>query len=538
MSAIAEIGPADRAFLEISPRLAREDNPVRILDLALSGAMALTDATAGRAFFLDRELRHLHCGATRPSKGAKVCVDPLDIEAAGLVDNPLIYCLRTGRPVRIADLHRHNGFDCAMLTAWWGAVEGEASAVLVVPLRDHSGGAVGALVLHRLPSSARETPEFSESEALHLQRFTEHAATAVVAARLLMDNERLDTVPRTPAITEGESFGKIVGNSPRMREALALARRVAPTDIGVLLTGETGTGKEVVAQAIHDASCRAQGPFIAQNCAAIPETLLEAELFGWTRGAFSGAVEARDGLFVRATGGTLLLDEIGDMPLGLQAKLLRVLQEQRVRPLGGADERAVDVRIIAATHHDLKGLVEQGAFRADLYYRLATFPLDLPPLRHRTGDIPLLVQHFLRETRGRLGGPLRDFSPEGLALLEEHEWPGNVRELRNMVERAVLLDQGGSALLVPSELQASDQGVERGAGASLPLSHEGGDAITVRWAAWNDLPLRDAVARFETEVIRHRLEGAGGNQREAARALGLPRRTLADKIRRYGLDGV
>lgn len=561
MTAVDQIGPADRAFLEISQGLAREDSPSRILGVALTGAMRLAGADGGRAFFLDRELRHLYCADAHPKEGAANDrpadqAPLLDIENPAMSENPLVYCLRAGRPVRIDDIHRHSGFDCSLIAAWDRAAPPVAppdgtTAAVVVPLRDHSAVAVGALLLlRRQKERAPARPAFAETEAAQLLRFTEHAATAVVAARLMMENTRLKAmVGRLPApeVPDGtrrddavDPFAAIVGNSAAMREALTLARSVAPTDTSVLLLGETGTGKEVVARAIHDASSRAGRPFVAQNCAAIPETLLEAELFGWTRGAFSGADAARDGLFMRASGGTLLLDEIGDMPPGLQAKLLRVLQEQRVRPLGSVTEHRVDVRIIAATHRDLPRLVETGGFRADLYYRLAVFPLELPPLRRRVGDLALLVQHFLRACRARLDADVPDFALDALDALEAHDWPGNVRELRNVVERAALLARDRTAPLgVPPDLGLADV---RSAGtrpAPAVGKGEGQDAdIGAQWETWADLPLRDAVARFETAFIRHSLESAEGNQTVAARALGLPRRTLVDKIRRYGLDRV
>ena len=235
----------------------------------------------------------------------------------------------------------------------------------------------------------------------------------------------------------------MVGESDVMRELKGLIADVAPTDVTVLVLGETGTGKELVARAIHAGSPRAKRRLVAVNCAAIPETLLEAELFGWVKGAFTGAEGRREGKFAVADRGTLFLDEIGDLPPGLQAKLLRVLEERAVTPLGCDESRSVDVRLVAATHRDLKAEVDAGRFRADLFYRLNVVPLPIPPLRERRGDIPLLVRHLLRALAARHGKAIRSVDPALLAWLTEQAWPGNVRELENVLERMVVLCRDG-----------------------------------------------------------------------------------------------
>ncbi|MDR5695674.1 MAG: sigma-54 dependent transcriptional regulator [Armatimonadota bacterium] len=237
-------------------------------------------------------------------------------------------------------------------------------------------------------------------------------------------------------------FDGIIGKSPRMQEVLKIASTVAPTDATVLIYGETGTGKELLARSIHYQSPRANGPFVVMNCGAIPETLLETELFGHEKGAFTNALTARAGKFERAEGGTIFLDEIGDMSLAMQVKLLRVLQEKTIERVGGSRPIRVNVRIIAATHKDLKAAIREGRFREDLYYRLAVVPLELPPLRERREDIPALAQYFLKKYREQLGKDVRNISPLAMRRLRSYHWPGNVRELEYCIERAVILANG------------------------------------------------------------------------------------------------
>lgn len=237
-------------------------------------------------------------------------------------------------------------------------------------------------------------------------------------------------------------FDGIVGKSPKMQEVLKIASTVAPTDATVLIYGETGTGKELLARSIHYQSPRANGPFVVMNCGAIPETLLETELFGHEKGAFTNALTARAGKFERAEGGTIFLDEIGDMSLAMQVKLLRVLQEKTIERVGGSRPIRVNVRIIAATHKDLKAAIREGKFREDLYYRLAVVPLELPPLRERREDIPALAQYFLKKYREQLGKDVRNISPLAMRKLRSYHWPGNVRELEYCIERAVILANG------------------------------------------------------------------------------------------------
>jgi len=255
----------------------------------------------------------------------------------------------------------------------------------------------------------------------------------------------------------GCGLPRIVGNSAALRRVLGLVRVVAPTDATVLINGETGTGKELIAEAIHKCSDRSNGPFVKVNCAAIPGGLLESELFGHERGAYTGAVNRVIGRFERANGGTLFLDEIGDLPLELQPKLLRVIQERRFERLGGAATIYTDVRVICATHRNLVEMVEERQFRADLFYRLSVFPIELPPLRERSGDIRLLVHHFTGDYAARVHKRITSISEEFMMVLTRHSWPGNVRELQNFIERSVILSTGSVLSASPPALTQTTQ---------------------------------------------------------------------------------
>jgi DNA-binding NtrC family response regulator len=364
-------------------------------------------------------------------------------------------------------------------------------------------------------------------------------------------------------------FESIVGASARMRRIFRLVAKVAATDSTVLLLGESGTGKELIARSIHLHSRRASGPFVAVNVGALPGTLIEAELFGHRRGAFTGAQMDRLGLIEEAEGGTLFLDEIGDMPLGAQVQLLRVLENSEVRRVGENVARHVDVRVVAATHHDLMADVQRGAFREDLYYRLNVVQIELPPLRERREDIGLLAAYFLERIARRWGrGPMR-FSADAMSRLEHYDYPGNVRELENAIEHAIAVAETGviEALDLPVSFRASrqlephggmgDSAVARAAGAgraggaaaaasagSTPNSHPAGHAAEpgARLPSAAGEPSsagqdRDgwSLAEVEKEHIRRVLDRHRGNATAAARQLGISRTTLWRKLREYGL---
>ena len=334
-----------------------------------------------------------------------------------------------------------------------------------------------------------------------------------------------------------DPFRSIVGASPRMRRIFRLVSKVARTDSTVLLTGESGTGKELVARALHLQSRRANGPFVPVNVGALPESLIESELFGYARGAFTGATIDRPGLIEAADGGTLFLDEIGDMPLTSQVKLLRTLESNEVRRLGETTSRLVDVRVIAATHRDLQRMAAEGRFREDLYYRLNVVQIDLPPLRERRDDIGLLASYFLDRIARREGRTLR-FSPAAAALLEAYDYPGNVRELENAIEHAFAVAEGDVLLpedlpgpiRAPRLLSQSRHDNASGASAAGARAPYGGGAPEAASArdGWT-------MAEVEKEHIQRVLERHQGNATGAAKQLGISRTTLWRKLRQYGI---
>jgi two-component system NtrC family response regulator len=332
--------------------------------------------------------------------------------------------------------------------------------------------------------------------------------------RLEQDNREL-----REAIREGDRFGELIGRSQAMLTLYRTIEKVAATDATVLVVGESGTGKELVARTLHRASRRAEQSFVAVNCAAIPDTLIESELFGHEKGSFTGAHRRRKGRFEEADGGSLFLDEIASMPLPLQATLLRVLQERRFTRVGGTGEVECDVRVIAASNRDLPALVNEGGFREDLYYRLNVIPIELPPLRDRMEDVPLLAAAFLDQASARHGIEIRSLPPVVLRALMEHGWPGNVRELANAIERLVLLAEDGtpSADDLPVEMRRSAVG-EEGCPFSLPA-----DGLV-----WEQV---------ERGLLRQALERSRGNRAAAARLMGLTYKAFLYRLEKYGMVG-
>jgi two-component system, NtrC family, response regulator AtoC len=315
-------------------------------------------------------------------------------------------------------------------------------------------------------------------------------------------------------------YREIIAKSPAMTRALEVAAKVARHRSPVLITGESGTGKELVARLIHEESDRAKNAFVPVNCGAIPENLLESELFGYTRGAFTGADKEKPGLFEVASGGTLLLDEIGEMPTTLQVKLLRVLQEGEIRRLGDTRSREVDVRLIAATNRDLEEEIRAGNFRRDLFYRIAVVPIHLIPLRQRRDEIPLLVHHFVEQYNRKLRLDLKGIDPDAMRLLLEYPWPGNVRELENTVERAMVLADGPKLTQTDLPPQVT----------SPVVSFDGPEL------AEDELSVKKHSAQLEKRLIKQALDRTGGNKTRAADLLELSSRALLYKIREYGLE--
>jgi len=321
-------------------------------------------------------------------------------------------------------------------------------------------------------------------------------------------------------------FGRLLGKSARMQQLFATADQVAATDVTVLIHGESGTGKELLAREMHDRSPRKKAAFVAVNCAALPDTLIESELFGHEKGAFTGASEQRKGKFELAHGGTLFLDEIGDMNPLTQAKVLRAIEERRIERLGGAASIACDVRLISATHKELSAEVEAGRFRQDLFYRLKVVTLDIPPLRQHREDLPLLIQSFVSMFAARHKKPDLSLSSEALERLSEHVWPGNVRELRNVIEGCAVLNRSGA-------IQAADLPVE----VRLPAR---AGALNVSDAVGADsllgLPFKEAKRKFEVDYIAARLQENNGNVSRTAVQIGLHRQSLQQKLRELGIE--
>lgn len=325
------------------------------------------------------------------------------------------------------------------------------------------------------------------------------------------------------------SLGKIVGHTHTLREVLSTIDRVASSNCTVLVTGESGTGKELIVAALHDASQRKNAPLITVNCGAIPENLLESELFGHTRGAFTGADRARPGRLAAAEGGTLFLDEVGELPLALQVKLLRVLQAREYTPLGEERARKCDVRIVAATNRDLEAEVAAGRFREDLYYRLNVIHIRLPSLRERRDDIPVLAMHFLRQSATRAGRDVTGFTEEAVDFLVNHEWKGNIRALENAIERGVLLAKG-------SLVEITDIAPNRP--RTMPLAHVPPPVAPTTSASGlpdDGIDLRAAVTNYENDLIKRALERTKGNRNQAARLLGIKRTTLVEILRRRSI---
>jgi two-component system nitrogen regulation response regulator GlnG len=346
---------------------------------------------------------------------------------------------------------------------------------------------------------------------------------------------------REPAVlaetaADNDMDGAIIGACPAMREVYKAIGRVAAQHVPVLIAGESGTGKELVARAIYQHGPRAKAPFLALNCAAIPENLLESELFGHEKGAFTGADRKRIGKFEQVSGGTLFLDEIGDMPLALQAKMLRLLQEQSFERVGGNETVRTDVRLIAATHRDLKVWSAEGKFRPDLYYRLGVFTLHLPPLRERGEDLSLLAQHYLRRFSRELGREVQEVAPEALERLRNHPWPGNIRELQSVLKQALLQARG--AVLLPAFLPEFLGEPAEAASASPTGSEPGVETFVIRQRVASDV--RDLYAETHRQVDRlllpRVLEYTRGNLQQAAFLLGIARQTLRLKLRDLGLS--
>src|SRR3954467_7206857 len=379
---------------------------------------------------------------------------------------------------------------------------------------EHERAQILMMTAHATVESALEAMKLGALD--YLQKPFEIDELLVVVRRAL-DHQRLRTDYRYLVSERDEQFDHygIIGRSQAMEEVIRRAELVAETKSTVLITGETGTGKELVARAIHDRSAQRDMPLIKVNCAAIPETLLESELFGHVRGAFTGATTTKKGRFALADGGTIFLDEIGTMSPPLQSKLLRVLQEREFEPLGSERTEKVDLRVIAATNRDLRQMVADGKFQEDLFYRLNVIPIEIPPLRERRDDIPALVEHFVKKHAQRVGRRIEKLEDSVMTGLQQYDWPGNVRELENTIERAVLLSTGTAI----SARAVSVLGAAAPQANTLP-----------------SLKLRQNIEWVERETIRRAIESAGGVKKDAAELMGISQRALSYYLAKYRLE--
>lgn len=476
------------------------------------------------ALELDLSGRTLHC-SDLPEPGEFDCGD---------FSHPFAHLLQTGkaRELTRAASYRldHPGFQSLI------EASDRPKSLWLEPLRGDDGRTLGILVL------CRDESDWSGITAQPLYcgllQLLTHQWVSQLQSRDQVWQRRL--LKRSlDNLHDAETVRKrceilaqtLVGPSETMTKLRAQVVRAAGSQLSVLVQGETGCGKDVVARGIHELSDRADGPMVVVNCAAIPDSLLESELFGHTKGAFSGADQAKEGLLAQANGGTLFLDEIGDMPLALQSKLLRVLESREFRPLGARQEQHSDFRLVAATHQPLHQSIKDRSFRQDLFYRLSQFPLHVTPLRERLDDLESLSRHFIRLYTEREGtGPL-GISSHALRAFLSYDFPGNARELRNIIELACLQTPAGDDIQ-PEALKLTDFFSEQG-GPEMPVTVSGDPSISIAPEADNIRDLKAAAQAFEAAVIQDRLRQYGGNRAQAAESLGLPKRTLAHKCLKY-----
>ncbi len=484
------------AVLEVSSRLYQQDSMEKLLVEIAEAAARVLESDRASIFLWDRPNKLL---VARPALGVgeELCI-PDTTGVAGQV-------LQTGRPMRVA----HDRGQEMIFRGVDARLGYQTETLLCVPLRGRDGQLFGVFeAVNKLRGNFTD-----EDEALLVRL----AAQAAVALENTQQREALLQSRRLMSEQAAEGI-RLIGESPAIAALRSTIRRVAETDLAVLILGENGTGKEVVSRSIHYLSRRRDQPFVAVNCAALSETLLESELFGHEKGAFTDAHEARAGKFELARGGTLLLDEIGDLSPSGQAKLLRVLEEKVVVRVGGSASIATDTRVIAATNQDLAEMVRQRRFRQDLYFRLNVVTLALPPLRERREDILLLAEYFLHDFCRKARRKPPKLTPAARRRLQSHAWPGNVRELRNLMERLAYLSSD-ERIDEPDLMLVLDPLAQSAAGVP------------------HDLTLASATVRFQTEYIRHAIERAGGNVSEAARSLGVHRSNLYRKMRQLGMLG-
>jgi Nif-specific regulatory protein len=479
------------ALYEVTQRITSILDPVELLDQVL--AIAMTHLDAERGFILFDDGTDEHNVSVAAAKNFSSPDAPGALAASSSVVKSV---LTTGTPVLAFDALTDERFEAST-----SIIAQKILSIICLPLRSHDR-IVGAVYL----DSTRSRKAFTDESLKFLTVFCHVASIAIANAKefavLKNENRRLRT-----AVAPAQLFTGLIGKSKRWLEALDVVNRVLDVDASVLITGESGTGKELIARAIHDNGPRKLCPFVAVNCSAIPEALMESELFGHMRGSFTGAHAEKKGLFEVADGGTLFLDEVGDLPVSLQAKVLRAFQEREIRKVGGVDSQKINVRILAATNKDLQAGIRAGTFREDLYFRLNVVSVHLPPLRDRKEDIPLLADYYFRKSCLTHKRDVQTIDASAMELLIANPWQGNVRELQNMIERAVVLCRG--TVLVPEDLMMRQS-----------------DAQTLQKANMT-------LADFERHIIETTLQEMGGNRTRTAERLGVSLRWLQYRLKEW-----
>jgi transcriptional regulator with GAF, ATPase, and Fis domain len=472
---------AYRRLLSFSKHLAEAKEIPALLEALMDEVVAITRADKGFLVLVEDDTPRVKMA--RNLKG-----ENLEEAVAHLSDSIVKKVIETGQPVVVSDAMRSTEFNSSL-----SVISLKLTSVMCAPLV-HQGQVFGAIYVGNDSVAAL----FDEAS---LEVLTVFAGAASLLVQNALHVDALTIEARGLKEELGKSrYGEIVGSCEGMKDVFRKVEKVARADISVLITGETGTGKELIAREVHKRSPRAKGPFVVINCGAIPENLMESELFGHVKGAFTGAIATRPGRFQSASGGTLFLDEIGEMPLHLQVKILRALQERAVTKVGDGKSEPVDIRVVAATHRDLDQMVKDGTFREDLYYRLNVVQVHLPPLRDRGDDVVVIAQFLLDKYGAEYEKKVRGFSPKAITAIRKYAWPGNVRQLENRLKRAVVLCD--RAQIAPEDLDITSEDLE------------------------DILPLADALERFRKRYIDEALERNGGNRTKTARELGVDPRTI------------
>jgi len=512
-----------------------------VMDRVIESALNLTGAEEASIFILDTFGQTLHRACSRHRGYIKAMPAGKQVTLYGPdqmpnLKEPAAFVVSTGTTLNLEDIDRVIGYDFDRIREddKFGGLN--TKALVILPLTIQANRTIGILQVINPGASHHSVSAVSDTCLQELHSLAGLAALYMWNSRLLEDNSRLKRqfdrhlaeLPKQirkpqvqkPAVPHRPKG--LIGESPPIEHAIKLVGKAACSNVPILVRGETGTGKEMMAAFIHQSSDRAGKAFVVQNCAALPEALLESELFGYVRGAFTGANTSKQGLAHEADGGTLFLDEIGDMPLALQAKVLRLLQEGEVRRVGSTKTEKVDVRIVGATNINLEEKIAAGEFRQDLFYRLNVFPVNLPPLRERPSDIPLLIDHFLRSAAVKAERPVPVLASEALDALMCWGYPGNVRELKNILDRARLMAEEGFPIglaHLPPELA----GLRHDPAGRMPAVIPDGDLKTI-------------VGQYEAMVIEAKMREVNWNKTNAARILNVSRRTIIDKLNRYNIS--